>query len=87
MNSPAAIVAAMQEMWEWNAGQHCRGVCGNEGRALDAVERYLGVGENARVERVVPFLSFRTMSSYYQPTGYGWTATRDRSGQVDWRRL
>ena len=28
-----------------------------------------------------------TMSSCYQPTGYGWTATRDRSGQVDWRRL
>jgi hypothetical protein len=73
------------EMWEWQSGERCCGVSRDAARARQAAEANLSVGETARVERVLAFLGFRTMSSFYVPTGHGWTATRDKAGPVTWR--
>ena len=73
------------EMWEWRAGKRCTGVSGDADRAIQAAERELGIGEDARVERVLAFLSFQTLSSFYVPLGDGWTATRTTHGPVAWQ--
>lgn len=73
------------EMWEWQAGDRCTGISRDADRAIAAAERELGLGEIARVERVLAFLSFRTMSSFYVPLGDGWTATRTACGPVAWQ--
>jgi hypothetical protein len=77
--------AAAMEMWEWQAGDRCTGISRDADRAIAAAERELGLGEIARVERVLAFLSFRTMSSFYVPLGDGWTATRTACGPVAWQ--
>jgi hypothetical protein len=74
-------------MWEWQAGERCTGVSRDPETAIEAVEKHLAVGDSARVERVVAVLSFRTMSSFYLPTGQGWTATREARGRVSWLPL
>ena len=73
------------EMWEWQAGDRCTGVSRDADRATAAAERELGIGEVARVERVLAFLGFSTMSSFYVPLGDGWTATRTAHGPVAWQ--
>jgi hypothetical protein len=73
------------EMWEWRSGERWCGVSSDADRAIEAAEEHLAVGETARVERVLTELSFRTMSSYYVPTGQGWTATRQNCGDVAWQ--
>jgi hypothetical protein len=73
------------DMWEWRAGERCSGVSGDADRAIQAAERQLAMGENARVERVRAFLGFRTMSSYYVRTGEGWIATRTGRGRIAWQ--
>jgi hypothetical protein len=73
------------EMWEWQAGDRCTGISGDADRAIQAAERELGIGEVARVERVLAFLSFHTLSSFYVPLGDGWTATRTAQGAVAWQ--
>jgi hypothetical protein len=65
-------------------GGRWTGVSVDEERALQAAEDHLAIGETAHVERVHAFLSFRTMSSFYVPTGQAWTATRDSVGAVIW---
>jgi hypothetical protein len=72
------------DMWEWRSGGRWTGVSVDEGRALQAAEEHLGIGETARVERVLAVLSFRTMSSFYIPTGQVWIATRETAGAVTW---
>jgi len=74
-------------MWEWQAGKRCTGVSLDPDRAIEEAEKHLAVGDSARVERVVAVLSFRTMSSFYIPTGHGWTATREARGPVSWLPL
>jgi len=74
-------------MWEWQAGTRCTGVSQDPGRAIQEAEKHLAVGDSARVERVVAVLSFRTMSSFYSPTGHGWTATRQARGPISWLPL
>jgi hypothetical protein len=74
-------------MWEWQAGERCTGVSRDPDRAIEEAEKHLAVGDSARVERVVAVLSFRTMSSFYVPTGHGWTATREQRGPVSWLPL
>lgn len=74
-------------MWEWQAGERCTGVSHDPDRAIEEAEKHLAVGDSARVERVVAVLSFRTMSSFYIPTGHGWTATREKRGPVSWLPL
>jgi hypothetical protein len=74
-------------MWEWQAGKRCTGVSHDPDRAIKAAEKHLAVGDSARVERVVAVLSFRTMSSFYVPTGHGWTATREARGPIAWLPL
>ena len=74
-------------MWEWQAGKRCTGVSRDPDRAIQAAEEHLAMGDSARVERVVAVLSFRTMSSFYIPTGHGWTATREARGPVSWLPL
>jgi hypothetical protein len=74
-------------MWEWQAGERCTGVSRDPDRAIEEAERHLAVGDSARVERVVAVLSFRTMSSFYIPTGHGWTTTREQRGPVSWLPL
>jgi hypothetical protein len=73
------------DMWEWHSGGRWTGVSVDEDRALAAAAQHLAVGETARVERVRAFLSFRTMSSFYVPTGHAWTATRESLGALTWR--
>jgi hypothetical protein len=72
------------DMWEWRSGGHWTGVSVDEERALQAAEDHLAIGETAYVERVHAFLSFRTMSSFYVPTGQAWTATRESVDAVIW---
>jgi hypothetical protein len=74
-------------MWEWQAGKRCTGVSRDADHAIQEAEKHLAVGDSARVERVVAVLSFRTMSSFYIPTGQGWTATRETRGPVAWLPL
>lgn len=74
-------------MWEWQAGERSTGVSRDADRAIEEAERHLAVGDSARVERVVAVLGFRTMSSFYLPTGHGWTATRGARGPVSWLPL
>ena len=74
-------------MWEWQAGKRCTGVSLDPDRAIEEAEKHLAVGDSARVERVVAVLSFRTMSSFYIPTGHGWTATREARGPISWLPL
>ena len=73
------------DMWEWQSGERCCGISRDAARARKAAEDNLSVGETARVERVLAFLGFQTMSSFYVPTGQGWTATRDKAGTVTWQ--
>jgi len=73
-------------MWTWSAGDRCSGVTGSAERAKNHVRDNLAMGDTARIEKVRAELGFRTLSSFYLPTGTGWTGTRTSRG-IEWRAL
>jgi len=68
----------MRTMWEWNAGPRWRGVSDSEEQARAHAESHLGIGETARVEKVV------SSGGHSSCLGTGWTATCAELGLIEW---
>jgi hypothetical protein len=73
-------------VWTWSAGEHACGVTDSPWAARKHVHKLLGVGEHGVVQKVEVQSGFRTMSSYYFPTGIGWSVTRSARG-IEWAQL